>query len=80
MFYRMENSKQVPLTVAGSSTFGRYPKISQARTYNMFISADPPSGMEWLVPYAGYESVLQNLGLHGRAIIRVIFQSNGSSC
>lgn len=40
----------VPLKIVGSSTFGRYPKISIAQTYNMIISDN------FLVPYAGYEA------------------------
>lgn len=62
MFSRGQSSKQVPVKVAGSSTFGRYPKISNAKTINLFLSDD------WLVPYAGYKSIVQSLGLSGRAI------------
>jgi len=48
-----EKRTQVPIQVVGSSTFGRYSKISGRKTYNFFISDD------WLVPYAGYKRVLQ---------------------
>jgi hypothetical protein len=48
MVPRGQNFKQVPLNIAGSSTFGRYPKINSERTYNMLLSD------EFLVPYAGY--------------------------
>lgn len=47
--------QQVPINVVGSSTFGRYPKISLSKTYNMFISDD------WLVNYAGYRKELELL-------------------
>lgn len=60
-----QNEKSVELNVVGSSTFGRYPKISQERTYNMFISDG------WMVPYAGYknESTIVSGGdVAGRAI------------
>lgn len=42
---------QVPVNVVGSSVFGRYPKVSLEKTYNMFISD------EWLVNYAGFQRV-----------------------
>lgn len=45
------NSKTIPINIVGGSNFGRYPKISQERTYNMLISDN------WLVPYAGYRQV-----------------------
>lgn len=47
--------KEFPLNVNGSSTFGRYPKISLEKTYNMFESDG------WLVCLGGYEKVLQLL-------------------
>jgi hypothetical protein len=54
---------EVPVNVVGSSVFGRYPKISSEKTYNMIISDD------WLVPYAGYKKVTSAIkGLEGRAI------------
>jgi hypothetical protein len=65
---RSPSSQPVPVNIAGSSTFGRYPKISQERTYNMFISDS------WLVPYAGYEiivpSTLLENGVEGRGIFK----------
>lgn len=61
-----QNTKPVPVNVAGSSTFGRYPKISQEKTYNMFVSDN------FLVPYAGYEIIISSTllgnGLEGRGI------------
>lgn len=50
--------QQVPVNVVGSSTFGRYPKISLEKTYNMFISDD------WLVNYAGFQKISEIL-THG---------------
>lgn len=43
------NMAYQPLDIVGSTTFGRYPKISGAQTLNMLISDD------WLVDYAGYK-------------------------
>lgn len=45
--------KEVPINVNGSSTFGRYPKISVEKTFNMFESDG------WLVSLGGYEKVIQ---------------------
>ena len=63
---RSEQTKQIPINVAGSSTFGRYPKISIEKTINMFVSQD------WLVPYAGYEVIIPSSelgnGNNGRGI------------
>ncbi len=61
------NSKAIPINVVGSSIFGRYPKISVERTYNMFISD------EWLINYAGFKavSILSTEG-KGRGIFRSI--------
>lgn len=46
------NATRVPVDIVGSSTFGRYQKISSALTMNMFVSD------EWLVNFAGYRRVL----------------------
>jgi hypothetical protein len=62
MIARGANFKPYPLNIVGSSTFGRYPKISVAKTYNMFQSDD------FLVPYAGYQVAFPNLGEVGRGI------------
>lgn len=43
--------QDMPLDIAGSSTFGRDPKILASRTFNMILSDD------WLVDYAGYEFI-----------------------
>jgi hypothetical protein len=67
---RGQNFKQYPINIVGSSIFGRYPKISTEKTYNMFISD------EFLVPYAGYQIAISsttfNLGKEGRAIFSSI--------
>jgi hypothetical protein len=44
-------TKDIPLKIAGSNKFGRYPKISCEQTFNMILSDG------WLVPYAGYKVV-----------------------
>lgn len=62
MISRSGRFKSLPLNIAGSSTFGRYPKISIEKTYNMFMSDS------WLVPYAGYQTAIANLGNVGRAL------------
>ncbi len=68
MITRGANFKQFPIDIAGSSTFGRYPKISNQSTYNMFTSDN------FLVDYAGYQAALfaitqsGALGNVGRAI------------
>jgi hypothetical protein len=52
--------QEVPLNIVGSTTFGRYAKISTEQTFNMLISDN------WLVSYAGYK--VQNvLGLYGNS-------------
>lgn len=58
-----QSLNNLPINIVGSTTFGRYPKISVEQTYNMFISDD------WLVPYAGYRkrATIDNLG-YGRDI------------
>ncbi len=52
MIARGQNFKSIPLRIAGSSIFGRYPKINSEKTMNMFLSD------EWLVPYSGYKMVI----------------------
>lgn len=49
------NSEKVAVNVVGSSTFGRYAKISSEKTYNMFISDN------WLVNFAGYRRLMDIL-------------------
>jgi len=66
MVKRGQNSQQVGLNIVGSSIFGRYPKISQERTINMFQSDN------FLVDYAGYEIIISSTllgnGKQGRGI------------
>jgi len=66
MITRGKNFKEFPLNIVGSSTFGRYPKISIEKTYNMFMSDS------FMVPYAGYQigvpSEQFNDATQGRAI------------
>lgn len=45
----INNAEQVPVNVVGSSKFGRYPKISAERTYNMYVSD------EWLINLPGFK-------------------------
>lgn len=64
MIVRGQNFKAVPLNIVGSSVFGRYPKISTEKTYNMFTSDG------FLIPYAGYQVAVaaSRLGNVGRGI------------
>jgi hypothetical protein len=48
MVVRGANFRQFPINIVGSSVFGRYPKISIEKTYNMFMSDT------FMVPYSGY--------------------------
>lgn len=59
MLNRSQTTKEVPLNIVGSSTFGRYPVISIEKTYNMFESDS------WLVPYAGYKLGIPSSALGG---------------
>lgn len=52
------NGRQVSINVVGGSTFGRYAKISSAKTYNMFMTKDGlPEGDYWLVNTPGYQRI-----------------------
>lgn len=63
----LTKTQHVPVNVVGSSIFGRYPKISLEKTYNMFISD------EWLVNYAGFQKVADILPAgQGRALYHSI--------
>lgn len=63
----VNKAQQIPVNVVGSSTFGRYPKISLEKTYNMFISDD------WMVNYAGFQKVSEILPTgEGRALYHSI--------
>lgn len=53
----------INLPMVGASNFGQYPKISNEKTFNLYISD------EALVPFAGYQKVAElNSGGVGRAI------------
>ena len=69
MVKRGQNNQQVGLNIVGSSVFGRYPKISQERTINMFISDS------FLVDYAGYEIIIPSTQLANGKQGRGIFTS-----
>lgn len=51
MIPQNELAKDIPVQIVGSSTFGRYPKISLEETWNMIISDN------FMVDYAGYKNV-----------------------
>lgn len=65
MIARGQNFKSIPINIVGSSVFGRYPKISIEKTYNMFESDG------FMVPYAGYQIAIPasrfGSGVEGRA-------------
>jgi hypothetical protein len=64
MIKRGQNFKPIELNLNGSSVFGRYPKISIEKTWNMFSSDN------FLVPYSGYQIAINasqfNNGKQGR--------------
>lgn len=66
MINRTPTNTPYPLNITGSSTFGRYPKISLEKTYNMFVSD------QFSVPYAGYKIGIENKSfldaMQGRAL------------
>jgi hypothetical protein len=63
----VNKSQAVPVNVVGSSKFGLYPKISDERTYNMFISDD------FLVNYSGFQKVSEvKTGAKGRGLFHSI--------
>lgn len=61
MVARGQNFKEIPLNIVGSSIFGRYPKISIEKTYNMFMSD------QFMVPYSGY-----NIGIPASQFLNAI--------
>lgn len=67
MTKKTQGASQASVNVVGSSSFGRYNKISSERTYNMFISDN------WLIGFPGYQKVLQLFDQgQGRGIFRSI--------
>jgi len=69
MVIRAQNTKSIDLNIVGSSVFGRYPKISTERTYNMFISDN------FLVDYAGYQVAIPSTQFMNAKEGRGIFTS-----
>jgi hypothetical protein len=69
MIARGQNFKQIPLNITGSSVFGRYPKISIEKTYNMFQSDT------FMVPYAGYQIGIPSSEFRNAKVGRAIFTS-----
>lgn len=67
MIGRGQNFRQFPVNIVGSSIFGRYPKISIEKTYNMFMSD------QFMVPYGGYNIGISAIdflnAIEGRAIV-----------
>ena len=62
-----ENAEQIPIIVAGSSTFSVWPKISLEKTYNMYLSD------EWMIGFPGYKQVaLSAAPGEGRALFRSV--------
>src|SRR6185503_15732 len=51
------NATPVPVEIVGSSTFGRFSKISPARTYNMYISQSGDAKENWLISVPGYQKI-----------------------
>lgn len=66
---RGQNFTAAPLNIVGSSIFGRYPKISIEKTYNMFVSDNA------LVPYAGYQIAIPSANFSAGTSGRGIFSS-----
>ncbi len=52
----------LPLNIVGGANFGRYGKISQENTYNMFVADNA------LVPYLGYKTAQVIPGLESRGL------------
>jgi hypothetical protein len=69
MITRGQNSQPQPLNIVGSSVFGRYPKISIEKTYNMFESQG------FMVPYAGYQIAVSSAQFLNGKVGRGIFTS-----
>lgn len=69
MISRGDNFEPFPLNIVGSSIFGRYPKISIEKTYNMFMSDN------FMVPYAGYQVGIKSDSLGNGEEGRAIFTS-----
>ena len=64
---RTTGGKEVAVNVVGSSTFGRYPKISSELAQNLFVSD------EFLIGFPGYQRVAELLSINGEG--RGLFRS-----
>lgn len=66
------NSQTVPVNIVGSSIFGRFPKISSEKTFNMFISTAGQD--EWLVNFAGWKKLFYLIegSAHGRGVFHSV--------
>lgn len=51
--------QQIPIQIVGSSTFGRYNKISDRKVYNLYESDG------WMVPYCGYKKIVELVSADG---------------
>ena len=69
MVARGQNFKELPVNIVGSSIFGRYPKISIEKTYNMFMSDN------FMVPYSGYSIGITSSNFSNSIEGRAIFTS-----
>lgn len=69
MISRGQNFERVPVNIVGSSVFGRYPKISVEKTYNMFESDG------FMVPYAGYKTAIPSSIFHNGSVGRALHTS-----
>jgi len=59
--------QDIPLKMVGGNRYGRYPKISDEQTFNLYISDD------WMVNYAAYEVAA---GINQQSVGRHLFTSS----
>lgn len=65
--------KDLPMEIAGSTKFGRYPKQSSEQTFNFLLSDN------WLVPTAGYKRLVtlnptgEGRGIYSSAKLQTLF-------
>ncbi len=69
MLGRGQNFSPVPVNICGSSVFGRYPKISIEKTYNLFQSDN------FMVPYAGHKIAIPSTAFHKGVVGRALHTS-----
>lgn len=69
----ISKAQELEVNVAGSSTFGLYPKISSEKSYNFFLSLNVEDQTPWMVNYAGFQKVAEvNPNSEGRGIFNSI--------